>query len=149
MATSTPRSLFSVTLGLALALAGTMSFSACDDDDDDGGSGGDTASQADGGGDGGGGDDTCGGGDGGGDGDVSAECQNYITCVDTNCDDCLDVCSDYIDCAAGCGCGADATQCQTDCLTNQSADCTSCFTMQGLCVAENCSEELMACGMAG
>lgn len=141
MTTQTPHSFTSLTLGLAVALAGALSFAACDNDDD-GDGGGDTAAQNDGG-DGG---DDCGNADGG---DGTNDCPDYVSCVADNCEDCLDVCSDYIDCAAGCGCGEDSTQCQTDCLTNQSEDCSSCFTMQGLCVAENCSEELMACGMGG
>jgi predicted carbohydrate-binding protein with CBM5 and CBM33 domain len=56
----------------------------------------------------------------------------------------LDVCADYIDCAASCDCNDQA--CQQTCLDNQSAECNQCFLDQGICAGTMCSAELMMCG---
>lgn len=74
----------------------------------------------------------------------SADCQPYIDCVANMCDDCTDVCADFISCSAACDCND--TTCSTECFMNASPDCTSCFTTQATCVASSCSAELMMCG---
>jgi hypothetical protein len=131
---------------LVALFAAAITVAACDEEDGD--SGGDTA--ADDGADDGtaGADDGADGADDGcqGDGgdDSSMQCQPYLDCVVEKCEDCTDVCADYLACATGCPCGD--TACQTDCLTNQSMECSSCFTAQATCAGTECSSELMACG---
>lgn len=133
---------------------------ACDDGDDAGDDGADTQADTDPtttGGDGDG--DAC--SDGGVYGD-DAECTEYISCVETNCqtqyESCFGpdylngnfggLCADYMSCNAACDCGD--TACTTECYNANAAagsPCGDCLINDiAACVAGSCLDAAQSCG---